>query len=260
MWSACATSRPARVEQRGRAVPALLDVGRERRADQDRAHVLGDGQQAVGEHLHLDRVGDAVLRSCGSILRIRLPHVSTSRVWPGRIMVVELISLTMAGPANATPTGSPRADRPGLDASRGGGRRRSAGSPSSRAVERCAARDLRLRRLFDLADRLQPADTNSTGRCADRVAVFLDVRLVEALDDLCEVVGAEPVAIDLDLEVLAAVARVEDAAEAALRRRHGLAVEPGVALRLHRVEQRRALRCQLSCRGIGEVAAHVVRS
>ncbi|KAG1243029.1 hypothetical protein G6F65_022676 [Rhizopus arrhizus] len=46
-----------RVEQGHRAVLALFDVGRERGAHQRVVHVLGDGQQAVAEHLHADGVG-----------------------------------------------------------------------------------------------------------------------------------------------------------------------------------------------------------
>ena len=47
---------PARVEQRGGAVAALLDVGRVRGADQRGAHLLAGGAQRAGEHLQLDRV------------------------------------------------------------------------------------------------------------------------------------------------------------------------------------------------------------
>ena len=43
-------SRPCGVEQRGRAVAALLDVRRVGAADQHRAHLLGDARQRAGEH------------------------------------------------------------------------------------------------------------------------------------------------------------------------------------------------------------------
>jgi len=46
-----------RVNQPDRTVAALLDIGRERGADQVRAHLLGDRQQAIGEHLHRHRIG-----------------------------------------------------------------------------------------------------------------------------------------------------------------------------------------------------------
>ena len=45
-----------RVEQRGRAVVALLDVRRVRAADQDRAHLLARGAQRAGGDLQGDRV------------------------------------------------------------------------------------------------------------------------------------------------------------------------------------------------------------
>ncbi len=44
------------VEERGRAVPALLDVRRVGGPDQDRAHLVADRAQAAGEDLELDRV------------------------------------------------------------------------------------------------------------------------------------------------------------------------------------------------------------
>ena len=43
------------VEQRGRAVPPFLDVGRERGADQDGAHLLRDRPQGRADHLELNR-------------------------------------------------------------------------------------------------------------------------------------------------------------------------------------------------------------
>ncbi len=64
------------VEERSRAVPPLLDVGRERRADEDRPHVLRDSEEAVGEHVHLHRVCDA-LTTHSVTLTIRFPHGST---------------------------------------------------------------------------------------------------------------------------------------------------------------------------------------
>ena len=44
----------AAVEERGRAVAPLLDVGREGRADQDGAHLLGDGAESAAQNLELD--------------------------------------------------------------------------------------------------------------------------------------------------------------------------------------------------------------
>ncbi len=44
----------ARVEERGRAVAALLDVGGEGRADEGGAHLLGDGAERAAKYLELD--------------------------------------------------------------------------------------------------------------------------------------------------------------------------------------------------------------
>jgi hypothetical protein len=57
----------ALVEKRSRAVAALLDVGRERGADQDRAHLLGNRPQGGADHLQLnwwDHVTHASAPSC----------------------------------------------------------------------------------------------------------------------------------------------------------------------------------------------------
>ena len=87
--------RPAlRVEQRGRAVPPLLDVRRIARPDQRLAHLLDDGRQRAADHLGRDRVDgntgrDGVGHQPGS--RMRLPYGSTVPVMPGRITVVASI-------------------------------------------------------------------------------------------------------------------------------------------------------------------------
>ena len=46
-----ADGRPVPVEQRGRAIAALLNVCREAGADQRLAHLLDDSGQRVGNHL-----------------------------------------------------------------------------------------------------------------------------------------------------------------------------------------------------------------
>ncbi|MNS92515.1 hypothetical protein D3C72_1266570 [compost metagenome] len=70
--------QPARgVEQGHGAILAFLDIGRERRAHQRVVHVLGDGQEAVAEHLHADGVRQG--RSCLGIAGfdvVRLRHAS----------------------------------------------------------------------------------------------------------------------------------------------------------------------------------------
>ena len=45
---------PAPVEERGRAVAALLDVGRERGADEHGAHLVGDGAERRADQLELN--------------------------------------------------------------------------------------------------------------------------------------------------------------------------------------------------------------
>ena len=68
-----AQGRAARVEQRGRAVAALLDVGRKAGADQRFAHLLDDRGQCAADHLDRDRV-DAVGGNCAhgsSSIRLR---------------------------------------------------------------------------------------------------------------------------------------------------------------------------------------------
>src|SRR5204862_5300285 len=52
---------PGAIEQRHRAIFALLDVRRERRANQRIVHVLGDGEEPVAEHFHRDRIENAVV-------------------------------------------------------------------------------------------------------------------------------------------------------------------------------------------------------
>jgi hypothetical protein len=95
---------PPAVEQRDRAIAPLLDVGRERRADQRVVHVLRDGQQAVAEHLHRDGVENR-FRSHAAASPVtpsritRLPSASTCAACPGASTVVELISSITAGPA-----------------------------------------------------------------------------------------------------------------------------------------------------------------
>ncbi len=54
---------PLLVEERGRAVAPLLDVRRERGADQRGAHLLGDRTQSGCDHLQLDRDHDVLPRT-----------------------------------------------------------------------------------------------------------------------------------------------------------------------------------------------------
>ncbi len=54
MCSAWTIMRPALVEEGGRAVAPLLDVRREGRADERRAHLLGDSAELRAENLELN--------------------------------------------------------------------------------------------------------------------------------------------------------------------------------------------------------------
>ena len=82
----------ARVEERGRAVPPFLDVGRERRADQRRAHLLRNCAESAADHLQLHGVIGAPGRASRG-RRFRTPtqpsgtQQSSSRAssmsWPG---------------------------------------------------------------------------------------------------------------------------------------------------------------------------------
>ena len=92
MCSACITSSPGGVEQRGRAVAPLLDVRRVGRADQHRAHLLAGGAQRADQDLERDRVEPAGAHRCAP-----------------RTIVPRVVDLAPASPAAAP--GSPRAAR-----------------------------------------------------------------------------------------------------------------------------------------------------
>ena len=80
-----------RVEQRGRAVAPLLDVGRERAVDQRRAHLLGDPAQRADRDLELGGVHVAS--------RVRMPWSSASPDQPGGTRQVVSGNSTIAGPS-----------------------------------------------------------------------------------------------------------------------------------------------------------------
>src|SRR5664280_1692324 len=91
---------PARaVEERRRAVPALLDVRGVGAADQHRTHLLGDAREAASE----DRQGDRVERHRRRS-RTSVPTSSTAPAQPGRTRHVASGKATTAGPS----TGEPR--------------------------------------------------------------------------------------------------------------------------------------------------------
>ncbi len=99
------------IEDRRRAVRALLDVGRERRAGQRRAHLLGGEEQIARHRLggyrvccrsHWATLVTEVLARSSS----RLARASTRTVQAGGTTVVASICSTIAGPANVAPIGS----------------------------------------------------------------------------------------------------------------------------------------------------------
>ena len=83
------------VEERGGAVTALLDVGRERGADEDRAHLLGDRPQAAADDLELD-VDHVALRSTS------VPWGSVLPAQPSGTQAVEPASSSTRGPRTAS--------------------------------------------------------------------------------------------------------------------------------------------------------------
>ena len=89
----------AGVEERGRAVVALLDVGRVGGADQGRAHLLAGGAQAADHHLQRDRVEAA--HRCASA-RI-VPVSSTVADQPGGTTKVASGSSKTTGPSASSP-------------------------------------------------------------------------------------------------------------------------------------------------------------
>ena len=127
----------AGVEERGRAVLALLDVGRVGGADQGRAHLLAGGAEAADHHLQRDRVEAA--HRCASA---RIVPVSSTGRRParrddeGRLRQLEddrALRLQArrrarrAGPASASHSPSKRISRlPSSEVAAGGGGRRRA--------------------------------------------------------------------------------------------------------------------------------------
>ena len=91
---------PRGVKERARVVPALLDVGRERRSLQSGPHFLRNGVEEALEDLELYRIdGLHLFRAPREFcLNTRLPYVSTSQTKSGGTRVVELYSPMIAGP------------------------------------------------------------------------------------------------------------------------------------------------------------------
>src|SRR5690606_27998590 len=106
------------VEEADRAIPPLLDVGRERGADQQIAHILGDRQQPVREHFHRHRVEQTLLNRRHDPLlpssMMILPTRSTRADCPGWRRVVALISAITAGPSAFAPGGRSALSKTGV--------------------------------------------------------------------------------------------------------------------------------------------------
>ena len=118
MCSACITSSPRGVEQRRRAVAPLLDVGRVRRADQHRAHLLAGGAKRADQHLERDRV-EAGGRARAHRRLASAPRSSrvgsTSALQPGGSTSVASGSSKTHGPSARSPAGGLAAQHLGLD-------------------------------------------------------------------------------------------------------------------------------------------------
>ena len=104
MCSACAIIRPSLVEERARAVAALLDVRRERGADEHRVHLVRDRPERAPEHLEPDRRRHALSRiRHARVSRSVGPSLTPTHPWGSQ--QVEPSSSTTAGPfvADSTP-------------------------------------------------------------------------------------------------------------------------------------------------------------
>ena len=190
-------------EQRGRGVAALLDVGRVRRADEHRAHLLADRVQRPGQHLKLDRIHQEL----PSARRWMVPVLVDLARPAGRDQQRGLGQLDHRRPldrgagrrhAAAAPRARPRS--PSSVAVRGGSR-----SPSSRR-RRLAERDLGAGHR-----RRHPQGHQLELLVGVAVAVALLVRGLEGLAQFGGL-GLER-ALDGELERLAAVAQLIDGAQ-----------------------------------------------
>src|SRR6185437_15982174 len=84
------------VEQRGRTVPPLLDVGGVAGPHQRLAHLLGDRGEGAADHLDGDRIDARNVHADAS--RMRFIYGSTKALMPGSTTVVASICSTIAGP------------------------------------------------------------------------------------------------------------------------------------------------------------------
>ena len=105
---------PALVEERGRAVAPLLDVGGERGADERRAHLLGDRPQRAADNLELESFTLVATVERAMPIPNPLPPGGTQHVAPS--------SSTTDGPATRSGSAGAEVDvRPGRDVGRAHG-------------------------------------------------------------------------------------------------------------------------------------------
>ena len=96
MCSACITISPVAIEQRGRCVPALLDVRRVRRADEHRSHLLAGRPQGTAQDLERDGI-ECARSSLARARAFRRPVTSARQ--PGGTTTVDSGSSQTAGPS-----------------------------------------------------------------------------------------------------------------------------------------------------------------
>ncbi len=182
MCSACIDQLAAGVEERGRAVVALLDVGRVGGADQRRAHLLAGRAQPADHHLQGDGIEAhgrldvpvATHRAAVACSASIVPASSTRRASRAARRRSPRAARRRAGPR---PRSRRRARRAG-PASRPTRRRSAPGARPPRAVARRPPREPRLRPGGD--QRQADVDEHDLA-LGIAVAVALLVRLLEAL-------------------------------------------------------------------------------
>ena len=130
----------ARVEERGRAVAPLLDVRRERGADEDGAHLVRDRAERGADHLELDPHFTVSARSRDSFVsRSVLLVPSLTPTHPGGSQQVAPSSSTTPGPVASSGSAARKLERAGPGARRRCARRR-ARSPARGRRSRSAPR------------------------------------------------------------------------------------------------------------------------
>ena len=155
MCSACITISPVRVEQRGRGVAALLDVGRVGRAHEHRAHLLADAR-ASRPRSTCSVTGSRPRRSCARSSEQRAVLVGRPRASRAARRPSPPAARRPPGPSSRSPgAGSPRRtvrlEPPAAEAARARRalrrRRRAAGGPQLAAGARSMARDAHVHEL-----------------------------------------------------------------------------------------------------------------